>query len=193
MAAIDIILLLIFIVAAWLGFRKGFITQLGSVAAIVVAIIACRMFGTTVEQAFFNHHPDWQTGSSISHYAVSILANGLIYIVVYYAVILVSRLLHRVSHVVLLGPLDHMAGAAFSVAKYGLLVSLLLNLYIVFFPATDLVAKSRIAKGRAVEVVIGFAPWVLDTISHADDTNEADKDAESTNGEVAQTVAPSNC
>lgn len=124
MAAIDIILLLIFIVSAWLGFRKGIITQLGSVAAIVIAIIACRMFGGTVEQIFFDNHPDWQAGSSISHYAVSILANGVIYLVAYYAVILVAKLLHTVSHIVLLAPLDHIAGAAFSVAKYGLVVSL---------------------------------------------------------------------
>lgn len=181
MAAIDIILLLIFIVSAWLGFRKGIITQLGSVAAIVIAIIACRMFGGTVEQIFFDNHPDWQAGSSISHYAVSILANGVIYLVAYYAVILVTKLLHTVSHIVLLAPLDHIAGAAFSVAKYGLVVSLLLNLYIVCFPNTHLIADSRLAGGKAVEWTIGFAPWVLDTIHPVEkDTENASGNEEAT-------------
>ncbi|MDE6813633.1 MAG: CvpA family protein, partial [Duncaniella sp.] len=129
MAAIDIILILIFILTAWLGFRKGLIVQLGSVAAIVVAIIACRMFGATVENLFFDCHPDWQTGSSLSRYGVSILANGIIYLVAYYAVILVAKFLHTATHAILLAPLDHIAGALFSVAKYGLLVSLLPDSY----------------------------------------------------------------
>ncbi|MBD5300916.1 MAG: CvpA family protein [Bacteroides sp.] len=168
MAAIDIILILIFILTAWLGFRKGLIVQLGSVAAIVVAIIACRMFGATVENLFFDCHPDWQTGSSLSRYGVSILANGVIYLVAYYAVILVAKFLHTATHAILLAPLDHIAGALFSVAKYGLLVSLLLNLYIVLFPSAKFLADSRLAGGKVVELTVGFAPWVLDAIHPSD-------------------------
>lgn len=163
MVTIDIILLLVFIVAAWLGFRKGFITQLGSVAAIVVAIIACRLFGQSVEEIIMGQHPEWDSG--FSHYAVSIVANCLIYVLVYYAVLLVARLLHQLTHVVFLSPADHIAGAAFSVAKYGLLVSLLLNLYIALFPDTKLLANSRLAGGKVVELTVEFAPWVLDTIN----------------------------
>lgn len=173
MAAIDIILLLIFILTAWLGFRKGIITQIGSVAAIIVAIIACRMFGATVEDILFGQRPEWDSG--FSKYAVSIISNAVIYMVAYYAVILVSRLLHTLTHVVLLAPLDHIAGAAFSVAKYGLLVSLLLNLYIVVFPQTSLLAQSRLADGKAVEAVIGFAPWVLDAINPVNDRQDDGK------------------
>lgn len=174
MAAIDIILLIIFLLAAWIGFRKGFIMQLGSVAAIIVAIIACRLFGGTVEQVFFDSHPDWQTGSWLSRYGVSIMANALIYLVVYYAVILIARVLHKVSHAVLLAPIDHIAGAVFSVAKYGLLVSLLLNLYIVLFPSSKFIADSRLAGGRMVGWVIGFAPSILDTINPCDKTGDGD-------------------
>ncbi|MCM1076062.1 MAG: CvpA family protein [Bacteroides sp.] len=193
MAVIDIILLIVFIFAAWSGFRKGFITQLGSVAAIIVAIIACRMLGATVEQAFFDHHPDWQTGSSLSHYSVSILANCIIYIVVYYAVILIARVLHKVSHVVLLAPLDHIAGAIFSVAKWGLLVSLLLNLYIVLFPAQGPAAGSHIAGGKAAEAIVKFAPWVLDTVSHTDDGDDGTDGEVVTDVAETQTVGRSNC
>lgn len=163
MAVIDIILLLIFIVSAWLGFRKGIITQLGSVAAIVIAIIACRMFGGVIEEIIVGNNYDWQA-NPLPRYSFSILVNCAIYLVTYYSVILIARMLHTVSHAVLLGPIDHIAGAAFSVAKYALLVSLLLNLYIAVFPGTTLLSKSRLAGGRAIELVIGFAPWVLDTL-----------------------------
>ena len=115
MTALDIILLLVFIGSAWLGFRKGIIKQLGSLAAIVIAIIA--------------------------------------------------KLLCMVSHAVFLGPLDRIAGAAFSVAKYFLLVSLLLNLYMVIFPDTPLRTKSNLCGGRVVTLTARFAPWVLDAVS----------------------------
>lgn len=190
MAAIDIILLLIFIASAWLGFRKGFIVQLGSVAAIVVAIIACRMFGATVEDVIISHHPDWQTGSWLSRYAASIIANSVIYIVVYYAVLLIAKLLHTVSHVVMLAPLDHIAGAAFSVAKYGLVVSLLLNLYIVLFPNTRLVSDSHLCGGKAIELTIGYAPWLLDTLHPMEKTDAGCEDSNA-QPEETNTVSPS--
>lgn len=164
MTALDIILLIIFIVSAWLGFRKGIIRQLGSLAAIVVAIIACRTLAPSVAELIFGSHPDWETGS-ISHATVSIVSNCIVYLVAYYAVILIAKLLHTVSHAVLLGPLDHIAGAAFSVAKYFLLVSLLLNLYIVLFPASSLRSKSHLCGGRVVELTTELAPWVLGAIS----------------------------
>lgn len=164
MTAIDIILLLIFIVSAWFGFRKGIIKQLGSLAAIVLAIIACRMFGPQVTDIYMAGHPEYEN-SAISHYTVSILANAVIYLVAYYAVILVAKLLRMISHAVLLGPLDSIGGAIFSVAKIFLLVSLLLNLYIVCFPSTSLLSKSRLAGGKAVEMTVSYAPWVLGAIS----------------------------
>lgn len=164
MTAIDIILILVFVFSAWLGFRKGIITQLGAVAAIVIAIIACRILGPQIESMVMGSHPDWQT-SSVSHYTVSIVTNCVIYLLAYYGVLIAARLMRTVSHAVLLGPLDRLAGAAFSVAKYFLLVSLLLNLYIAVFPDTKLLSASRLGGGYAVELAVGFAPWLLDTVS----------------------------
>lgn len=164
MTALDIILLLVFIGSAWFGFRKGIIKQLGSLAAIVIAIIACRCLGPTVVTLLMGSHPDWQA-SPISHATVSILANAVIYLVAYYGVILLAKLLRMVSHAVFLGPLDRIAGAAFSVAKYFLLVSLLLNLYMVIFPDTPLRSKSNLCGGRVATLTARFAPWVLDAVS----------------------------
>ena len=91
--------------------------------------------------------------------------HAAIYLVAYYGVILLAKLLRMVSHAVFLGPLDRIAGAAFSVAKYFLLVSLLLNLYMVIFPDTPLRTKSNLCGGRVVTLTARFAPWVLDAVS----------------------------
>lgn len=164
MATIDIILLLILAVTGVIGFRKGIINQIGSLAAIVIAIVACRALSGAAVDMLMGGNPDWET-SPVSRYSISILVNCAIYLVAYYGVILAARLLKMVTHAVLLGPIDRIAGAAFSAAKYFLLVSLLLNLYIAVFPATDLVRRSQLAGGKFVAMTIRFAPWTLGTIS----------------------------
>ena len=73
--------------------------------------------------------------------------------------------MRMVSHAVLLGPLDRITGAAFAVAKYFLLVSLLLNLYIAVFPSARLSEKSHLCGGRVVLLTARFAPWVLGALS----------------------------
>ncbi len=164
MAFIDILLILIAIVGAWIGFRKGIITQLGSLAAIVIAIIVCRLAGSMVVDLILSSHQSWQA-DALKRFSVSVVTNCIIYVVVYYGIILLSRFIKTATHALLLGPIDRIAGAVFTMAKYFLLVSLLLNLYIALVPSTKLLSKSRIAGGQAIELVIGFAPWLLDTLS----------------------------
>lgn len=177
MTFVDILLILILVLGGWIGFRKGIITQIGSLAAIVVAVIVCRVAGSVIVDLILDAHPAWQA-DSIKRFSVSVITNCAIYIVVYYAVILFARLLKSVTHAVLLGPIDRIAGAAFTIAKYFLIISLLLNLYIAIFPRTSLLSKSRIAGGQAVELVIGFAPWLLDTLSPVEaDTTPMPEDA----------------
>lgn len=45
---LDIVIIVIFAVSAIMGYRKGLIGQIGSVAAIIIGILACRMFGPQV-------------------------------------------------------------------------------------------------------------------------------------------------
>lgn len=43
MTFIDILIVIVFGMAVFMGLRRGFIGQLASVAAIVIAVIACRI------------------------------------------------------------------------------------------------------------------------------------------------------
>ena len=123
----------------------------------MVAIIACRTLGQPVAEMLSGSNPDWQA-SAVSRATVSIIANASVYLVAYYGVILIAKVMRMVSHAVLLGPLDRITGAAFAVAKYFLLVSLLLNLYIAVFPSARLSEKSHLCGGRVVLLTARFAP-----------------------------------
>lgn len=161
MAILDIIILIVFVVAAVLGFRKGFIMQIGSIGALVIAIVVCRLFGGEVASLITPSSPEQEDPNALPHYLYTIVAYGVIYIVAYYAVILVTKLLKLVFHAVFLGPLDRIGGAIVSVVKWFIPVSLVLNLYIAIFPDSNLTEKSDLAGGKPVEWIVELAPKVL--------------------------------
>ncbi|MCM1163536.1 MAG: CvpA family protein [Muribaculaceae bacterium] len=148
--------------AVW-GFWKGFIQQAGSIAAIVVGIVACRMLG---HQAVVLIMPEGPSGAgSMSYYAVVAGVYSAMYIVAYYAVLLVAKMLKLAVHTVFLGPLDRIGGAIFNIAKCLIMVSFLLNLYLVFFPKSDIRETSGIAGGKFVSMVIDLGPSLVGAVT----------------------------
>lgn len=156
MTVTDIIILAVFILSAVMGFRKGLIKQIGSVAAIFFALIACRVFGPQLAGTVISSAG--KDTSFMSHYCGTILAYAGIYIAVYYAVILAARLLKTITHTLLLGPLDRIAGALVNVIKWFMALSVALNLYITLFPCSSLSKESRLGAGGPLQWTIELAP-----------------------------------
>lgn len=156
MTFIDIVILAVFVLSAVMGFRKGLIKQISSVAAIFIALIACRVFGPQLSCVILS--ATGEETSSMSHYCSSILAYAGIYIVVYYAVIFVAHMLKTVTHTLMLGPLDRIAGALVNIIKWFMALSVALNLYITLFPSTRLAEMSHLDSGRPVKWIIELAP-----------------------------------
>lgn len=165
MPVIDIILLIIFIAAAVMGYRKGFIAQAGAVAAIVVSVIACRMLGPSVTDWIMAGHDSPE--SSMSRFMASAISYAGIYLIAYYAIILIVKLLKLVTHTLFLGPLDRIGGAIVNILKWGLALSLVFNLYLALWPDGKLLSSSTIAGGKPIEWVVGLAPKALGLISHS--------------------------
>ena len=150
MSVTDIILIAGAIVAACWGAWRGFIPQLGSFVAILLGIVACQLFGA-------------KAAAMLS--LPLIAADILLFIAVYLAVTLLSRVIHRTARALLLGPVDRLAGGAFGIVKWLILASLLLNVWLAFDPA------SAIARGRLTPAVVRIVPrllgYVSDYINHA--------------------------
>ena len=153
---LDIAIIIIFIASAVMGFRKGLIGQIGSVAAVIIGILACRMFGPPATEMIMPAGDE--EVNSMPRYCATILAYAGVYIVAYYAVIIVAKMLKTVTHTLLLGPLDRIGGAVVSVIKWFMAVSVALNLYMAIFPSTDLCSKSNIGNGQPVRWIIELAP-----------------------------------
>ena len=156
MIAIDILILLIFIISIIYGLRRGVFSQLGSVGGVIVGIIACRLFSGPVTDLFTGDNPDPN-----DLYVSGVFANVLIFIVGFIAARLVAHLIKSVSNSLHLTIFDRIAGALFSLFEWFLIFSLLLNIWQAFRPDIDITSGSRIADGRAAKAVVDFAPKIL--------------------------------
>lgn len=156
MTAIDILILLIFIVSIIYGLRRGFITQLGSVGGVLVGIVACRLFSEPVTRLFAGSSPD-----ANDLYVSGVFACVLLFIVGYIAARLVASLIKTVTNTLHLTVIDRVAGALFSLFEWFLVFSLLLNIWQAFRPDINITSGSRLAGGRAAVAVVDFAPKVL--------------------------------
>lgn len=156
MGLLDIIFIIIFIGAIVYGYRAGFFSQLGSVGGILLGIIACRLFGPALTRALT---PD--SANANDAYVSSILANVLIFIVVYICSRFVFHFVKGVTHALKLKLVDRLAGVVFALFEWFFLASLALNIWQAFQPHVDITNHSRLDHGRVLAVVRDFAPSVL--------------------------------
>lgn len=156
MIALDILIILIFIISILYGLRRGLITQLGSVGGVIVGILACRLFSDPVAKLFAGENPD-----ANDIYVSGVFSCVLLFILGYIAARLVARLVKTVAKTLHLTIFDRVAGALFSLFEWFLIFSLLLNIWQVFRPDIDVTAGSSIAEGQAATAVKNFAPRVL--------------------------------
>ncbi|MCF0220395.1 MAG: CvpA family protein [Muribaculaceae bacterium] len=149
MSVIDILIIVVFVASILLGLKKGFIGQLSSVAAIVGALIGCRIFGGVLEP-LMPQEPS---------FVAPILSHTLMYVALYFGIKFVAKSLKKVTHALMMGPLDRVCGAIVSVFKWMLGLSLVLNAWLAVFPNSTVVKESTLGGGSAVHTVMEIAPW----------------------------------
>jgi len=172
MAAFDILILAIIAVGGAIGFSRGLLAQVGQIAAVVVGVILCRLFGQTVSE-FFAGGSDVSAYNYVSGYAiVFLLGYGITW--------LVARMLRQTVRAVKLGILDRIGGAAFKVAQWGLILSLALNV-VLLITGDEKGLRQPDKPWRAAAV--DFAPAVLGYLSdvtnftHTTDVNTSNPES----------------
>ncbi|MBD5183197.1 MAG: CvpA family protein [Bacteroidales bacterium] len=125
MSIFDIILLVILLAAAVMGCIKGFCAQIGSIAGVVIGIIMCRIFGDNVKVLLFG--PQSGMGYTIAAYAI-------LFVVVYLLCFIVARLFSSTLSALHLGIINRVAGGVFSVLVWAIILSIVINIYLVIEP-----------------------------------------------------------
>lgn len=158
-----VILIVVLAAAAIVGWHKGAIAQIGSIAAVVGALIVCRSFGhlavPMVGQWLGIDEPGQ---SSVSDYSATLLAYAGLFMIAWLLIWLLTRMLRQAIHLVHLGIIDRVAGAVFLCGKWILVGSILLNLLKVVQPDAAVFHPAGAADWQQplVESVMAFAPWL---------------------------------
>ncbi len=129
MELLDILLIIVAVAAIIRGFCTGFITRIGALAAIFIAVIAARLSGPAVFARWGAHiGPDHETLALVLSYVI-------VFVACYLGVRLLARLIRFAIHALCLGLVDRAAGAVFSLFEWMLAASILINIYVGICPA----------------------------------------------------------
>lgn len=149
MTVFEIALIVLMVLAAILGFRKGIVNQLGALAGIVLGVIACRLYG------------DWAVGvvsswasSDSNKVALTVLAYVILFLVVYLLCLLIAKLLRSLIHTMQLGLIDRIAGALLKMFLWFFALSFLLNIWVSVVP-------EHTPSGSWAQRTLDFAPAVM--------------------------------
>jgi uncharacterized membrane protein required for colicin V production len=152
MALLDIVMLVIVVGGGFIGWRKRFTGQLGSIAGIILGIFLCRICAGNI--ADYYTQPTDTVQTRLLHV---VLAYALIGVGSYMAVRVAMGLMRSMLRALHLGIVDNAAGAVFSVFQWLLGLSLVLNVWLAIFPDSDLRTQNQ----GAVDYVIDLAPAVF--------------------------------
>lgn len=122
MTGFDIIVLLLVGVGAIAGFMRGFVQEVLSLAAWVLAVLAIRYLHTDLTAAIFEF-----MGSPVT---ASILAFALLLLVPYAGMKLIASIAGRKSRESVLGPIDRVLGFGFGAMKGVIIVVIAFSLLV---------------------------------------------------------------
>ncbi|AKM06989.1 CvpA family protein [Pelagerythrobacter marensis] len=122
MTVFDIIVLIIVGVAAVGGFLRGFVQEILSLAAWILALFAIRALHTPLYQAI-EPYVGSETGAAV-------LAFTLLLLIPYAAMKLIAGRAGRISRNSLLGPIDRVLGFGFGAIKGAIIVVLAFSLLV---------------------------------------------------------------
>ena len=147
MTGFDIIVLLIVGVGAIGGFMRGFVQEVLSLGAWILAVFAIHYLNTDLTAAILDF-----MGSPIT---ASILAFALLLLIPYAAMKLIARVAGRKSRQSVLGPVDRVLGFGFGAVKGVIIVIVAFSLLVLGYD-TIWGAKGRplwIAEARTYQLV----------------------------------------
>ncbi len=160
MNVIDLIICLVLLVAVWNGWRRGFILQICSLAALVAAIWLAARFGGEVGALL---HIEAQYAEPAGF--VAVLVAALIVIA------LLARLVRKIFHFAGLGLLDVVLGVVVAAAKYLLVLSLAfaaldrLNVDYSLVPRTTIEGSRGYRPVRSLsQQVLPFVTWAVEQV-----------------------------
>lgn len=157
---IDLLICIAVGIGLYVGYRRGIVKQIGSLVAILAAVIICHLLGgvatSLVAKLMGGEHP----GDSFTTMLVAtVVGHVSLFLIVWCGLGLAVRSLNNLVRAVHLGVISSLAGALVVAFKVVLVASILLNLWLAVEPENKTLESSGpIAQStiRAGQVLMGY-------------------------------------
>ncbi|PLX25664.1 MAG: colicin V production protein [Salinivirgaceae bacterium] len=136
------------------GFSKGFIQALATLVALVLGVIGAIKFSditSTFLASNLNIEPTY----------LPLISFAITFIGIIIGVHFLARLIDKLLKAVALGLVNKLAGAAFGLAKYAFIVSVILIALNYINGQTNFIPKEKIESSLLYEPVSKFAPTII--------------------------------
>lgn len=172
MNLIDIIFGIVLILGAIKGFKKGLFVELASLIGLIAGV-----FGAI----YFSHYAgDWLAAkTSWGEQTINLTAFAITFIIIVLVVHQAGKLLTKVADFAMLGIINKLAGAIFSVLKYAFLLSVVLMFIDAAGRYVTLIGNDNKEESILYSYVQPFAPYLLPSIlEKADESGIYNNDSE---------------
>jgi membrane protein required for colicin V production len=164
---LDIIIIILILISAITGYKKGFIHQLASLAALVLGIFIAVKCSKWFAPYIQNHFT-----SSVN--VAKIIAFIAIFILVIVAIHFLGKFLEKTFDEIELGFLNKIAGSLFSIVKMVFIVSVLMVLLKLSIIKIDWPKQSSMDESYTYKPVESVAPAIFPYLKMENDTLKND-------------------
>lgn len=182
---IDIILGLIFLFAAIGGFRKGLVSELASLAALVLGIWGAIEF-SYITSDFLTENFNLETDN------LNIISFFVTFIVIVILVQIVGSAVNKFIEVAMLGFVNKAAGLVFGILRSALVLSIVLLVFDKIDKDVEIISQEAKTESRLYEPVRSFAPSIFPFIQNWVDGENTDEKDENVIKQIKDALKVSN-
>lgn len=154
---LDIVIAIVLIISIFSGFMTGLIKSAFSLAGLIVGVVlAGRFYLTLGDHLGFIH----------SESAAHVVAFIIIFLIVMIIATVLGIILTKLVSLILLGWLNHLAGAAFGLIFGAIIVGAILAVWVKYEGPSDIITGSALASFLLSKfpIVLGLLPKEFDSI-----------------------------
>lgn len=150
MNVIDIVILIPFAWAVYLGMKEGIVVQLGGIAGVIIGIWLALKYGSALGHAI-----------RVNDQFAAIVGFIIILIVTLVLIALVGRLLKEIFTFAGLKMFDSVGGVLLSLLKMGLIMSVILLLFDALNHHKPMISQSKLDASLLYDPVKGIAGYIF--------------------------------
>ena len=173
MGFIDFVILALTVAGLIVGYLRGLVKRLCSLAAFLLGIGACHMFGDSATELFRAIFPESESWV-LAETTTKVCAYILLFLFVSLSVRVAGFFVRQIINVSCMGPIDKVGGMGMGALKYLFALSALLNMWFAISPSSEMFSTTHMLDNKPFEFTMKIAPAVLGLGSGVSDSLAVD-------------------